>query len=166
MLSNGSRWWPILLAAVLAAPVADTQDVVEPDPPAADAAPERAAETAGEAPGENAVAGPVLDPVIVTATRSEQDPFDVPYTVAPIDGRTAATEKGARTLPEALREIPGVMVQKTSTGQGSPFIRGLHGVPYALPHRRHSGSTTPSSGRVPTSTGTRSTSSRSSASRW
>ena len=32
-----------------------------------------------------------------------------------------------RTLPEAFRELPGVHVQKTSNGQGSPFIRGFTG---------------------------------------
>jgi hypothetical protein len=32
-----------------------------------------------------------------------------------------------RTLPEALAELPGVMVQKTARGQGSPFIRGFTG---------------------------------------
>ena len=33
----------------------------------------------------------------------------------------------SRTLPEALGEVPGVLVQKTSNGQGSPFIRGFTG---------------------------------------
>jgi hemoglobin/transferrin/lactoferrin receptor protein len=33
----------------------------------------------------------------------------------------------ARSLPEALAEVPGVGVQKTGPGQGSPFIRGFTG---------------------------------------
>ena len=33
----------------------------------------------------------------------------------------------ARSLPEALEETPGVGVQKTGPGQGSPFIRGFTG---------------------------------------
>lgn len=33
----------------------------------------------------------------------------------------------SRTLPEALKETPGVSVQKTGHGQGSPFIRGFTG---------------------------------------
>jgi hemoglobin/transferrin/lactoferrin receptor protein len=32
-----------------------------------------------------------------------------------------------RNLPEALLYIPGVMIQKTSNGQGAPFIRGFTG---------------------------------------
>ena len=34
---------------------------------------------------------------------------------------------GFRTLPEALRYTPGVIVQKTAHGHGSPFIRGFTG---------------------------------------
>lgn len=33
----------------------------------------------------------------------------------------------ARNLPEALADLPGVMVQKTANGHGSPFIRGFTG---------------------------------------
>jgi len=32
-----------------------------------------------------------------------------------------------RTIPEALQQVPGVMVQKTAHGQGSPYIRGFTG---------------------------------------
>ena len=35
--------------------------------------------------------------------------------------------KLSRTVPESLREVSGVMVQKTSHGQGSPYMRGFTG---------------------------------------
>ena len=33
-----------------------------------------------------------------------------------------------RTIPDAMREMPSVMVQKTGHGQGSPYIRGFTGL--------------------------------------
>ena len=49
----------------------------------------------------------------------------MPYSSDSLDGETLRTRKAVRTLPEALREVPGVMVQKTGYGQGAPFIRGF-----------------------------------------
>lgn len=66
-----------------------------------------------------------LDPLVVTATRSEQNQF-VPYSVAAITEKTMR-EQARRTLPEALQYTPGVLVQKTTHGHGSPFIRGFTG---------------------------------------
>jgi len=68
----------------------------------------------------------VLDEMIVIASRSEARVFDVPYTASVI-GNQRMLERGAATLPDALREDPGIMVQKTSQGQGSPFLRGFTG---------------------------------------
>ncbi len=65
--------------------------------------------------------------VVVTATRHEENPFDLPYSTDALRRDQLLDERLARTLPDALREIPGVMVQKTSPGQGSPFIRGFTG---------------------------------------
>jgi hemoglobin/transferrin/lactoferrin receptor protein len=62
-----------------------------------------------------------LPEVVVTATREESPPFEVPYTV------TTVPLDGARTVPEAFHETPAVMVQKTAHGQGSPYIRGFTG---------------------------------------
>lgn len=69
----------------------------------------------------------LLDPVIVTATRVEQDVFSVPYTAEVVERDDFITRRAVRTLPEALEETPGVMIQKTSYGQASPFIRGFTG---------------------------------------
>src|SRR3972149_3567297 len=69
----------------------------------------------------------VLDEIIVTATRSEQDIFKVPYSADIVTSKDIQERQLSRTLPESLKEIPGVMVQKTSFGQGSPYIRGFTG---------------------------------------
>ncbi|MEM7145085.1 MAG: TonB-dependent receptor [Verrucomicrobiota bacterium] len=67
-----------------------------------------------------------LDPVIVTATRTEEPALDTPYSVAVLD-QNILWDRMVRSLPEALERIPGVFVQKTAHGQGSPFIRGFTG---------------------------------------
>ena len=65
--------------------------------------------------------------VVVTATRdAEVTNITAPNTVHSVTPRELA-ERLPRTVAEALREIPGVHVQKTSNGQGSPFIRGFTG---------------------------------------
>ncbi len=68
----------------------------------------------------------VLDPLIVTASRSETTESHTPYTVEEID-QTFIEQNKRRTLPEALQFTPGVLVQKTAYGHGSPFIRGFTG---------------------------------------
>lgn len=67
-----------------------------------------------------------IDEVVVTATRIEQSGFEVPQAVSSMD-REQIVEGNYRTTPESLDHLPGVMVQKTAHGQGSPFIRGLTG---------------------------------------
>ncbi|MCB1278245.1 TonB-dependent receptor [Prosthecobacter sp.] len=64
--------------------------------------------------------------VVITATRSETPVSQVPAAVKTLD-RRQMEERLVRTFPEALRETPGVAIQKTSNGQGSPFIRGFTG---------------------------------------
>ena len=64
--------------------------------------------------------------IIVTATRTERSAFDEPFTVNQLQ-RDELQERQIRTTPELFREVPGVMVQKTAHGQGSPFIRGFTG---------------------------------------
>ncbi len=67
-----------------------------------------------------------LDPLFVTAARSEQSESAAPYTTAYLDA-DFLRENTRRTLPEALQYTPGVLVQKTAHGHGSPFIRGFTG---------------------------------------
>ncbi|MGL5017352.1 MAG: TonB-dependent receptor plug domain-containing protein [Luteolibacter sp.] len=67
-----------------------------------------------------------LDPLVVTASRLEQEASRAPYSSAVI-GSEFIWENTRRTLPEALAYTPGVLVQKTAHGHGSPFIRGFTG---------------------------------------
>jgi hemoglobin/transferrin/lactoferrin receptor protein len=68
----------------------------------------------------------VLPPLIITATRDGEEWLTSPHTVHQLSAQQWE-ERLVRNLPEALRELPGVHVQKTSNGQGSPFIRGFTG---------------------------------------
>jgi hemoglobin/transferrin/lactoferrin receptor protein len=67
-----------------------------------------------------------LDPLFVTATRSDQKASDAPYTTHYIDA-DFIRDQTRRTLPEALQYTPGILVQKTAHGHGSPYIRGFTG---------------------------------------
>ncbi len=64
--------------------------------------------------------------IVVTASGFAEDELATPYTFQTMDQKTFV-ERGHRTLPEALRDVPGVMVQKTTHGHGSPYIRGFTG---------------------------------------
>ncbi len=63
---------------------------------------------------------------IVTALREEGDAFDTPWSVDVV-GERDIERKSYRSTPEALRDLPGVMLQATSFGQGSPYLRGFTG---------------------------------------
>ena len=67
-----------------------------------------------------------LDPVFVTATRSDRTASAAPYTTGYLDSNFLR-EHSTRTIPDAMQYIPGVLVQKTAHGHGSPFIRGFTG---------------------------------------
>lgn len=67
-----------------------------------------------------------LDDLTITATRGQVSTLDLPYNVDVISAEEME-EKLYRSLPEALAETAGIMVQKTANGQGSPFIRGFTG---------------------------------------
>ena len=73
-----------------------------------------------------AAAADPLPEVVVTATRSENETKKIPAIVKTLD-KKKIEERQPRTFPEAMRELPGVSIQKTANGQGSPFIRGFTG---------------------------------------
>ena len=68
-----------------------------------------------------------LDEVLVTATRSEIRSFAAPYSVNTVNVNGFSGNRMYRTTTDALRDVPGVMIQKTSNAQGSPYIRGFTG---------------------------------------
>ncbi len=67
-----------------------------------------------------------LPPVIVTASRIAQPINKAGASTALIDSQELQRNQ-TRTLPEALATTPGILVQKTANGHGSPFIRGFTG---------------------------------------
>jgi len=67
-----------------------------------------------------------LDPLVVTASRGLSPLKETPYSATSFSSQDFL-ENTVRTLPDALRYTPGVLVQKTSYGHGSPFIRGFTG---------------------------------------
>jgi hemoglobin/transferrin/lactoferrin receptor protein len=73
-----------------------------------------------------AVAQDFLEPLVITATRSASALGNVPYSGTYFSSEDFR-ENTIRTLPDALRYTPGVLVQKTAHGHGSPFIRGFTG---------------------------------------
>ncbi|MDF1545928.1 MAG: TonB-dependent receptor [bacterium] len=69
----------------------------------------------------------VLPGVVVTATRGAVSKFDVPQAVDQITREQMADRVWPESFVRLLETVPGVMVQKTGRGQGSPYIRGLTG---------------------------------------
>ncbi len=63
----------------------------------------------------------------VTASRTEKEPIFILNQVYKLTNSVLLKERMVRTVPEALEEVPGIMVQKTAQGQGSPYIRGFTG---------------------------------------
>lgn len=65
--------------------------------------------------------------VVITGPRRNQELFKSPATQHVFEKSEITNERQSRTIPDVLSETTSVMVQKTSYGQGSPFIRGFTG---------------------------------------
>ena len=76
--------------------------------------------------GQKDTTGEELVEVIITATRKPETSLNLPYSSF-VKKKKEMEQELPRTMPEALAGVPGVFVQKTNHGGGSPFIRGLTG---------------------------------------
>lgn len=80
-----------------------------------------------KAPEKKKAEPSVLPTEVISITRtSESNRLTTPASISVITNKELE-ERGTRTLPDSLGETPGIMVQKTSYGQASPFIRGFTG---------------------------------------
>lgn len=78
--------------------------------------------------GEAAVTAYDLEEIVVTASRRAESALAMPYTIHVRGMQELQQALQVRTVPDALRDLPGVMIQKTGHGQGSPYIRGFTGL--------------------------------------
>lgn len=67
-----------------------------------------------------------MEAVTVTATRTEQRWDEVPQNATAV-GREELDRRMSSTLPDALAGESGLLIQKTNSAGGSPFLRGLTG---------------------------------------
>lgn len=68
----------------------------------------------------------MLPEIVVTASRTTEEAKNVPYTTEVLDSADLLAN-ATRTLPQAFLDTPGVLVQETTPGHGSPYIRGFTG---------------------------------------
>ncbi len=75
---------------------------------------------------QDTVLSRTLSEIVITASRYGTVGINTPEAIKVADELTIR-ENQLRTAPEALSISPGVFVQKTNHGGGSPFVRGLTG---------------------------------------
>lgn len=63
---------------------------------------------------------------VISASRRNTSSLHLPFASGVLN-KPAQSDNIPRTTPESLNIIPGVFVQKTNHGGGSPFVRGLTG---------------------------------------
>lgn len=85
----------------------------------------RPAPSSTATPAHEPAEDPAFRTVVVSSARPE-DAFEVPRSVSSIDA-TGLAEAGDRNAPEAMADLPGVFVQATNRGGGSPIVRGMVG---------------------------------------
>jgi hemoglobin/transferrin/lactoferrin receptor protein len=66
-----------------------------------------------------------LDDMVVVASGHEASRFTTPYTTYDLNPDDIRLRLQAPIFPEALRDVPGVMLQKTGHGMTSPYLRGF-----------------------------------------
>ncbi len=75
---------------------------------------------------QDTVLSKTLSEIVITANRFGSVGINTPEAIKVAD-ELSIRESQLRTAPEALSLTPGVFVQKTNHGGGSPFVRGLTG---------------------------------------
>lgn len=76
--------------------------------------------------GRTASTEAILPEIVVTATRSEEESVQLPQSVSVVTQEEIQDRHPTKPV-EAVRDEPGVWIQKTGAGGGTPVIRGMMG---------------------------------------
>ncbi|HED30114.1 MAG TPA: TonB-dependent receptor, partial [Prosthecochloris aestuarii] len=75
---------------------------------------------------ESARAASTLPEIVVTATKTAEDPFFVPSSIETVSPAEIEREVAGNT-PELLEKVPGVSVEGSGAWEAAPIIRGFSG---------------------------------------
>ncbi|OGV40762.1 MAG: hypothetical protein A2X46_04205 [Lentisphaerae bacterium GWF2_57_35] len=67
-----------------------------------------------------------LPEIVVTATRTGENPEEIPQSVVNVTAEDIRKRQPSQPV-DAIRDEPGIWVQKTGSGGGTPIVRGLMG---------------------------------------